>query len=162
MPGQWHQTTISHSVTFVHVVQDINPTNCDTIGRCYIVLTQWDAIPLGGEYNIPLSHVIPFYTRYWTNEPTAYVIQAQAAMKISTDKCRSLIVQYIPITRSLALHEVFRCYTTIRHGRMSSIRLQFWEIRGFGPCWFEPWSSQTNDLNIVTCHFLARRSALLG
>ena len=43
-----------------------------------------------------------------------------------------------------------------------SVRLPFWEIRLFGPHDFEPWSSQTNDLKIDTCHFLARYSALLG
>ena len=28
--------------------------------------------------------------------------------------------------------------------------------------WSEPWSNQTNDLNIDTCRFLARYSVLLG
>ena len=38
----------------------------------------------------------------------------------------------------------------------------FWGIWGFGPRGFEPWSSQTNDSKIYTCHFQARYSALLG
>ena len=43
-----------------------------------------------------------------------------------------------------------------------SIRLPVWEIGGFGPRRFEPWSSQTNELKIDSCRFLARHSALLG
>ena len=34
--------------------------------------------------------------------------------------------------------------------------------RGIQTHGFEPWSSQTNDLKIDTCHFLAMRSSLLG
>ena len=37
----------------------------------------------------------------------------------------------------------------------------FGRSRGFGPHWFEPWSSETNDW-IDTCHFLAKHSELLG
>ena len=33
---------------------------------------------------------------------------------------------------------------------------------GFGPHGFERWSSQSDDLKIYTCRFLARSSALLG
>ena len=33
---------------------------------------------------------------------------------------------------------------------------------GFGPCGFEPRSSQTNDIKIDSCHNLQWRSALLG
>ena len=45
---------------------------------------------------------------------------------------------------------------------MSKVCLPFWKIKGFGPHWFKPQSSGTNNLTIYTCHFLARRLALLG
>ena len=34
--------------------------------------------------------------------------------------------------------------------------------QGFEPHGFEPWSSQTNDLIIYTCRYLARHLALIG
>ena len=47
-------------------------------------------------------------------------------------------------------------------GNDYSVSLPFWEIGGFEPRGFEPWSSQADDLKIDPCHFLARRLALLG
>ena len=44
----------------------------------------------------------------------------------------------------------------------SSVCLPFWELGKLKPRGFESWLSQTNDFKIDTCHFLARRSALLG
>ena len=41
-----------------------------------------------------------------------------------------------------------------------SARLQFWEIEESEPYGFECWSSETNDVKIDNCHFLARCSAL--
>ena len=51
-----------------------------------------------------------------------------------------------------------------RHdGRISRAScLLFWEIKGFISHGFEPWRSQTTDLKMFTCHFLVRRSAVLG
>ena len=43
-----------------------------------------------------------------------------------------------------------------------SIFLSFWEIEEFEPHGYVPWSSQTDNLKIDTCRFLARHSALLG
>ena len=43
-----------------------------------------------------------------------------------------------------------------------SVRLPFWEIRESEPREFEPWSSQTNGLNIDTCRYLAWRLTSLG
>ena len=43
-----------------------------------------------------------------------------------------------------------------------SVRLPLLEIGESEPLGFEPWSSQTNDIEIDTCYFLARRSASLG
>ena len=40
--------------------------------------------------------------------------------------------------------------------------LPFWEVGRFGTRGYKLWSSQTNDLKIDTCHFLARHSTLLG
>ena len=43
-----------------------------------------------------------------------------------------------------------------------TVHLPFWSFVGFEPKGsIEPWSSQTSDLTIDTCHFLARRLALL-
>ena len=44
----------------------------------------------------------------------------------------------------------------------SSVYIPFWEVGELGCREFEPKLSQTSDLNIDTCLFLARRSALLG
>ena len=43
-----------------------------------------------------------------------------------------------------------------------SVRHMFWGDGNFEPVGFETWLSQTNDVKIDTCHFLARCSALLG
>ena len=45
---------------------------------------------------------------------------------------------------------------------MAERSLPFGDIGGFGPHGFEPRSIQPDDLNIDTCHFLARCLALLG
>ena len=37
-----------------------------------------------------------------------------------------------------------------------------WGDPGFQLHEFKPWFSQTDDLKIVTCHYLAQYSALLG
>ena len=40
--------------------------------------------------------------------------------------------------------------------------LPVWQVMGSEPHGFKPWSSQTNDIKLDTCCFLARCSALLG
>ena len=46
---------------------------------------------------------------------------------------------------------------TRRDGRMSRASVShFGRLGGFGPHGLEPWSSQTNDLIVYTCRFLAR------
>ena len=45
---------------------------------------------------------------------------------------------------------------------LQSICLPFWEVRESEPHVFESYLSQTNHFKIATCHFLVRRSALLG
>ena len=42
-----------------------------------------------------------------------------------------------------------------------STRLPFWEVQGFDARGFEPWSSQTVDINIDTYRFLGKCLALL-
>ena len=59
-------------------------------------------------------------------------------------------------------YHICQCRNTGLPGFELSIRLPFWEIEGFEPLVFEPWSSQTNDLKIDSCHLIARCSELLG
>ena len=46
--------------------------------------------------------------------------------------------------------------------RATRMRRALWEISGLGSSGLEPWLSQTNELKIDTCRFLARCSAFLG